>query len=155
MSKVNLIKYTILLVLLTTVSSVFAKEILLGEQLGTEEPLSVEVVLKTPKKYTDKQITIQGDIVKVCKKRGCWADFSSGNKQLRVKVKDGEIEIPLYAIGRKAYASGTLKAIQMDKEQTIAYLEHMAKDAGEQFDAKSITKGMILYQLKSNAIKIL
>lgn len=140
---------------LVLVPSSYAKEILLGEAVKEQKPLSVKEILKQPEKYNDKEITIEGKIVKVCKVRGCWADFSSGDSQLRVKVKDGVIEIPLYAIGKKAYASGTLKTFTMSKEQTIAYLEHMAKDAGEEFDPKTVTAGMVRYQLQSNAIKIL
>ncbi len=132
-----------------------AKTLVLGEAVDMSVYQPLTKVMAEPQQFIDKKITLKGKVTKVCKKRGCWADIVSGDKQLRIKVADGEIEIPIYTIGREALATGILKSQQLSKEQTIAYLEHMAKDAGETFDPATVTKGIILYQLKSDAVKIL
>ncbi len=138
---------------LTAASS--AKELTLGEPVKMDLIKPLETLLAKPATYIGKEVTVKGKIEKVCKKRGCWADFVAEDKKLRVKVADGEIEIPLHAIGSVAYATGVLSSIEFTKEQTIAYLEHMAEDAGEKFDPSTVKQGMTLYQLKSDAVKIL
>lgn len=140
---------------LVMTSNLSAKELQLGNTVKMELEQPIESLLANPQQFVDKEVTIKGTIGKVCKKRGCWADFESGNSKLRVKVADGEIEIPLHTIGSEAYASGVFVAKHLNKEQTIAYLKHMAKDAGEAFDETAIENGITLYQLKSNAVKIL
>lgn len=148
-------RFISLTLLLLVTSSLTAKELELGEPVKMELEQPIETLLANPQQYVDQEVTIKGTIGKVCKKRGCWADFKAKNSELRVKVADGEIEIPLHAIGSDAYATGVLTSKQLTKEQTIAYLKHMADDAGEAFDESGVKQGIILYQLKSNAVKIL
>lgn len=147
--------YAFVAIATLTFSSAQAKELLFGEPVDMEALESIKQLMAEPKKYTDKKVTIKGTVKKVCTVKGCWADFFADDTKLRVKVADGEIVIPIHAIGRKAYATGIFTAKELTKEKTIAYKKHMAKDAGEEFDPKSVTKGMTLYQLKSNAVKIL
>jgi len=146
------ITITLILCFSTTLS---ARELTLGEPVKMDLVESMETLLAQPETYIGKEITVKGKIGKVCKKRGCWADFVVGDKKLRVKVEDGEIEIPLSAIGSDAYATGVLSSIEFTKEQTIAYLEHMAEDAGEKFNPNTVEQGMTLYQLQSGSLKIL
>ena len=135
--------------------SLIAKELELGDPVNMDLEQPIQSLLANPQQFVGQKVTIKGNIGKVCKKRGCWADFKAGDNTLRVKVADGEIEIPLHTIGSDAYATGTLSAKTLTKEQTIAYLKHMAEDAGEKFNADSVQQGMTLYQLDSNAVKIL
>lgn len=132
-----------------------AEELTFGEPVNMEVIKPLNEIMNKPDNYIGKEVTIKGTIKKVCKKRGCWADFVADDKKLRVKVADGEIEIPLYTIGKDAYATGTLHSKELSKEQTIAYLKHMADDAGEEFEPSTVKQGITLYQLKSNSVKIL
>jgi hypothetical protein len=141
--------------LLTLPTILNAEELTFGEPVNMELIKSLDTLMSQPKDYVGKEVTIKGKIEKVCKKRGCWADFVADDKKLRVKVADGEIEIPLYTIGKDAYATGVLHSTELNKEQTIAYLKHMADDAGEDFDPSTVKQGITLYQLKSNSVKIL
>lgn len=132
-----------------------AEELTFGKPVDMDLMKPLDTLMNQPNDYIGKKVTIKGKIKKVCKKRGCWADFATDDKKLRVKVADGEIEIPLYTIGREAYATGILHSTELSKEQTIAYLKHMADDAGEDFDPSTVKQGITLYQLKSNSVKIL
>lgn len=158
MKKLTLITlplYALVTITTLTFSSVQAKELLLGEAVDMGALKSIKQLMAEPEKYSDKKVTIKGTIKKVCTVKGCWADFFADDTKLRVKVKDGKVVIPIHAIDREAYATGIFTAKKLNKEKTIAYKKHMAEDAGEEFDPKSVTKGMILYQLKSNAVKVL
>ena len=131
-----------------------AEELSFGEPVNMELIQPLEQIMAEPNNFVDKEVTIKGKIEKVCKKKGCWADFVADDKRLRVKVADGEIVIPMHTIGKEAYATGTLHATDLSKEQTIAYLQHMADDAGEKFDPSTIHQGITLYQLESDSVKI-
>lgn len=127
----------------------------LGEAVDMNALVDFETVMQSPDDFVGKTITLKGKVDKVCKKKGCWADITSGNEKLRVKVKDDEIVIPLYTLGSDAYATGVLAARKFDMEQTLEYLQHMADDADEEFDPSSVTEPLTFYQLNSKAVTIL
>ncbi len=143
------------IVLLSMISSVQAKEIILGEQVNMDLYQPLNAVLASPSEFINKEITLKGKITKVCKKKGCWADITSDDGLIRIKVIDGVIVIPIYAVGREAYATGKLSAKVLTKEETMSFLQHMAEDAGESFDPSSVEAGMTLYQLKAQSVRIL
>lgn len=142
-------------VLLSMISSVQAEEIILGEQVDMDLYQPLNKVLASPKQFANKEVTLKGKITKVCKKKGCWADITSDDALIRIKVIDDVIVIPIYAVGREAYATGKLSAKVLTKAETVSYLQHMAEDAGEPFDPSSVETGMTLYQLKAQAVRII
>lgn len=117
---------------------------------------SLDTVLASPKTYLELPVTIEGKVVAVCKSRGCWAEVKAeGNKKLRIKVRDGDTTIPMSALGKTAYATGQLTAINLSKQQAVLYLEHMAQDAGENFDRNSVKSGITIYNLRPSALKFI
>ncbi|WP_251359302.1 DUF4920 domain-containing protein [Kangiella sp. TOML190] len=153
-------KLSLLLLLIMAIGQAVTAEtktpaIMLGDKVDMQQQQPLVAVMADPSKYQDQTITLQGKIIKVCKKKGCWADIATDNANIRIKVPDDEIVIPIYAVGRQAYATGVLSAKTLNKAQTISYLEHMANDAGEAFDPETVTEGMILYQLNAKAVQIL
>ena len=127
----------------------------LGNSVDMTLLTGLAAIMANPELYVDKSITVKGKIDKACKVKGCWADIVSGDEKLRIKVADDVIVIPLYTIGHDAYATGVLKRYDYSLKKTIAYLEHMAKDAGEAFDPASVTEPMSFYQLQADGIRIL
>jgi len=113
-------------------------------------------VLDQPQQYVEQAVTIQGEVVAVCKNRGCWAEIvNEKNQKLRVKVRDGNTVIPMSARGKTAIVTGQLTALNLSKQQAILYLEHMAQDAGEPFDRDSVTAGITIYNLRAQALKFI
>jgi len=142
----------LILTLLTTPR--FAKTF--GVEADMSKLVAISTVLDNPGNYLNKDITVKGTIVSVCKKRGCWMTLASDKKfqTLRIKVKDGEMVFPLTAQGKKAFATGRLIGIELDKKKAIAYLSHMAKEADEPFDESSVTTGITIYQLTPIGVSI-
>jgi len=138
-----------------TESSSAVEVLILGESVDMTLLQTLNTVVSNPKNYVDQKVTIKGKIDKVCKKKGCWADMVTGDDSLRIKVADDVIVIPLYKIGRYAYATGVLKRYEMSLKESIAHKKHMAKDAGEVFDPDSVSSPLSFYQLETDAIKIL
>ncbi|WP_298444777.1 DUF4920 domain-containing protein [uncultured Ferrimonas sp.] len=148
---------TLLSAALLLSSSAFAAELEFGQPVQPQLLTKVSTILATPQNYLEQPVTIEGTIVSVCSKRGCWLTLASDQRfqDLRVKVKDGEMVFPLSAKGRQALATGTLQAIPYSLEQTIAMRARQAEANGDAFDPASVTKAHTAYQLVPTGVKIL
>ena len=51
-----------------------------GSGANTDNVSKISTILASPDDYLDKDVTIKGTIVKVCKKRGCWMELTSDKK---------------------------------------------------------------------------
>lgn len=121
-----------------------------GKKITLKEKTPIAELLKNPKKYAGKTVLVEGLIVKVCEKRGCWIDIA-GTKEfekIRLKVDDGVIVFPMEEKGKKIVAEGVFEELIYTKEDLIEQGEHQAKESGTKFDPKSITKGKSEYRLK-------
>ena len=125
-----------------------------GADMSKLTPIST--LLANPKEYKDKIITVSGQIVSVCKNRGCWMEFASDKKyqKLKIKVQDGKMIFPISLRGKKGFATGKLNTIELSLERTKKYLAHMAKDSGETFDSESVKEPLTFYQLVPEGITI-
>jgi len=147
----------VLFIMLSITSWVEAKELTFGEAVDVKDTIKISTLLASPSDYVDKQVTVAGTIVGVCQKRGCWMNLASDAKfeKLRIKVRDGDMVFPMSAKGRQALATGVVKEIKLDVEQTRRYKTSLAKRLGEEIDAKAITSGMSLYQISPTGVAIL
>lgn len=146
-----------ILLALVFVSTVNAKELTFGEAVNEKDTMKISTLLASPQNYVDKKVTVAGTIVGVCQKRGCWMNLASDARfgKLRIKVRDGDMVFPMSTKGRKALATGYLKEIKLNLEQTQRYKASLAKRAGKTFDLASVTSGMSLYQVSPTGVKIL
>lgn len=110
-----------------------------GVTLG--EAVSVDAIMKDPAAYKGKTVRVEGMIVDVCPKRGCWFELagSEPGQKLRFKVTDGEMVFPLDAKGMYAVAQGEVSVKELTLEETKQYAEYQAKEYGKPFDPASIT----------------
>ncbi len=117
---------------------------------------AISEILTSPNDFMSSPVTVEGTIVKVCKKRGCWMELASDKKfqTLRIKVRDGEMVFPMTAMGKVAYATGKLTAIPLNLMQTKNYLAHIAQEQQESFDANEVTKAITVYQLSPTGVTI-
>jgi len=140
--------------LMTSVST-FADEVF-GTGADMTKHITVANLMAKPTDHVDQTITVKGKIVKVCKKKGCWADLvtEGSSEKLTMKVRDGDMVFPMAAIGKTAYATGNLYAYEMSLEKTRGYLAHRAEENQEEFDPESITSGMTMYRLTPTGVTI-
>lgn len=119
-------------------------------------PVTVAQVLAKPDSFLQQPFTVQGKIDAVCEKKGCWMQFATGAAEptFRLKVKDGDMEFPVSAKGKTAFAYGSLKAKAMTLEQSKTYLKHRAEEQGEAFDAAKVTSAVTLYQFEPVSVLI-
>lgn len=138
-------------------SLVAAKELHFGDSIDQNAKIKVSTLMATPKEYVDKNVTIEGLVVAVCKKRGCWMTIASDEKyqKLRIKVRDGDMVFPMSAKGRKALATGKFTKVELSMEQTINYYKRNAKHDGKKFDPASVTEPFVYYQVVPVGVTIL
>jgi len=138
--------------------SLFAQneEIKLGSEISLTEKTKISDILAEPEGYLDQTVLVEGEVLDVCPKMGCWMELKSddGEGMIKIKVKDGDMVFPLDAIGDYAVVEGTVYKIELTKEEAVNYFEHIAKESGEDFDPSIITGPMTIYQIKGLGAEI-
>ena len=153
----KLLRSLSLLLVLLAGNTLQAKTLHFGDGADPAKAIAIEALMTAPDNHLQAPITVQGKIVKVCQKRGCWVELAAGKDQpnLLIKVRDGEMVFPMSSLGRTAYATGKLTASELDVEQTRQFLAHRAVENKLDFDPASVTQGMTLYKLSPRGVTII
>ena len=132
------------------------EEIKLGAELTLTEKTNISDILADPEAFLDQTVLVEGEVLEVCPKMGCWMTLKSddGEGMIKVKVKDGEIVFPTDAVGDNAVVEGKVYKIDLTQEKAVEYFEHMAEEKGEEFDPSLITGPMTIYQIKGLGAEI-
>ncbi|KLT65298.1 DUF4920 domain-containing protein [Pedobacter sp. BMA] len=108
----------------------FAQTAYTGQKFGEEvKPGAVKPAAKMEAAMGDKNavdMKIEGKVVDVCKKKGCWMTLEMPNGDpMRVTFKDYAFFMPMDIVGKKVILDG------IAKKQTISVetLRHYAEDA--------------------------
>lgn len=150
-------KKTLFIVLALLISTSFAGDgKKYGKDITLKEKTKVSDILANPEKYVGKKVLIEGPVVDVCDKRGCWIDVGSDKQfeKIKVKVKDGEIVFPMEEKGKDAVVEGEVYKISLTKEQALERAKEEAKEHGTKFDPSSVTGPVTFYQIKGIGAEI-
>ncbi len=111
-----------------------------GKGVHVQEKTAVSAILDNPDTYIGKTVRVEGIILEVCAKRGCWV-YVAGDRQgekIQVKVTDGEIVFPMSAAGRMAVVEGIVEELKLSKKEMTQYLQHLAEEKGQPFDPSTV-----------------
>jgi len=131
-----------------------------GEKYGAAITLSqvtpISQILADPQSHLGQKVLVQGEVVDVCAKAGCWLEIAGDQpgQKIKVKVNDGEIVFPMSAKGKIAQAEGEVYKIKLTHDQAIGYFQHLAGEKGVPFDSTSVTGPTTIYQIKGLAAVI-
>lgn len=113
-------KYILLFVLTVLMSAnLFAEDVKkYGEAITSTEKVNVSDILENPKNYEGKKVLVEGTILNVCAKRGCWIELASDKEfeSIRVKVEDGVIVFPMEAKGKTALVEGEFYSFDVETD---------------------------------------
>lgn len=111
-----------------------------GKALTVKETTKISVILADPEKYNGKKVKVEGAVVGVCEKRGCWIRLASDKEfeTIQLKVEDGVIVFPMDAKGKNAVAEGTVEVRKVSVEDQIAQGKHHEEETGEKFDPSTV-----------------
>ncbi len=121
-----------------------------GAALSLHDESKVSAILAEPENYLGKKILIEGEVLEVCAKAGCWLEIAGdqAKQKIKVKVNDGEIVFPMTAKGKTAKVEGEVYKIALSAEEALGYQKHLAEEKGVAFDSTSVTGPMTIYQIK-------
>ncbi len=112
-----------------------------GDGVTVEEATPIARILADPDAFIGKTVRVEGGVLDVCPKKGCWIEVGEEGEHIRVKVDDGVIVFPAATEGRIAAAQGEVEAIEMTRERYLGWLAHLAEEKGEAFDEASADVG--------------
>ncbi|WP_136795495.1 DUF4920 domain-containing protein [Desulfosediminicola ganghwensis] len=114
-----------------------------GNGISEGESTAISRILDAPDEYLGKTVRVEGLIIEVCAKRGCWIYVAGDrpNEKIQVKVTDGEIVFPMSATGRVGIIEGIVDEVKLSREELIKYQQHLAEEKGKPFDPASIDEG--------------
>lgn len=141
---------------LTVAVSAQSGENKVGSDITLTEKTKISEILADPESYLDKVVLVEGEVLDVCPKMGCWMELKSETEgeKIKVKVKDGEIVFPMEAKGQMALVEGKVYKIELTQEEAIEYFEHISEESGKEFDSTSVSGPMTLYQIKGLGAEI-
>jgi hypothetical protein len=97
-----------------------------GETVTADNVSLASQVDKKLGKATTSEMKLQGEVVEVCKKKGCFVKLKTANNQtLFVKFKDYAFFVPKDIEGKQMVIDGVAER----KVTTVAQLRHFAEDA--------------------------
>lgn len=117
-----------------------AKTDVYGKGVTLTEATAVSAILDNPDSYLGKMVRVEGMIIEVCAKRGCWM-YVAGDRQgekIQVKVTDGEIVFPMSASGRMGVVEGVVEELKLSRDEMIKYQQHLAEEKGQPFDPSTV-----------------
>lgn len=127
-----------------------------GAGVTLESTTPIRDIVVDPEAWAGQQVRVEGRVVGVCAKKGCWMELESpDDHRLRIKVEDDVIVFPRDAEGRQAVAEGTVEVHELTREQYAGWLRHLAEEQGETFDEASVGDGPYrLVQIRGTGAEI-
>ncbi len=148
MLKANLsASFAVAIWLLIPITATAAEAEIYGAGVDIEEATPILDIVADPDAFIGKTVRIEGTVLDVCPKKGCWIEVGAGGETIQVKVEDDVIVFPATAKGRIADAQGEVEAIEMSRERYLAWLAHVAEEKGEEFDPASVEIGEGPYRI--------
>ena len=123
-----------------------------GAEITLEQKTTISEILADAESFVGKKVLVEGTVVGVCAKRGCWMDIS-GDKEfekIKIKVNDGEIVFPMEAKGKNALVEGEVYSIVTEGEGCGGDCadEHKESEKGEDHKCEHEKTTKKVYMIK-------
>lgn len=89
-----------------------------GAEITLDQKTTLSEILTDAESFVGKKVLVEGTVIAVCAKRGCWIELSGEKdfEKMHVKVNDGEIVFPMEAKGKKALVEGEVYSVVVEGE---------------------------------------
>ena len=120
-----------------------------GAGVKSASSMPIDALLADPKAHVGKTVRVEGMIVDVCPKRGCWMDLAGPGvgQKVRFKVTDGEMVFPADAKGKYAVVEGVVAVNELTLEETKEYVAYQHREYGAERTPESVTEPMSIVRL--------
>jgi len=144
--------------ILLTVSLIAKDVTKYGKEITAKEKVKVSEILEKPDSFVGKKVLVEGTILNVCEKRGCWIELASDKEfeSIRVKVEDGVIVFPMEAKGQKALVEGEVVSFTVEADESeCSGTDCKDEEKGKKEDCKSEKKHVkTVYQIQGIGAEI-
>ncbi|HVY27053.1 MAG TPA: DUF4920 domain-containing protein [Polyangiaceae bacterium] len=97
-----------------------------GAPLGASPAANLADVLKTPDKFSESSVTVEGEVRRACTRKGCWMELSEAHDPAapgcRVTFKDYGFFVPTDSAGSRARVEAKVES-KIIKPELVAHLE--------------------------------
>jgi hypothetical protein len=97
-----------------------------GAPLGASPAVALTDVLKTPEKFADQTVLVEGEVRRACTRKGCWMELAEGSTAAapgcRVTFKDYAFFVPTNSAGSRARVEAKVERKRVSPEH-VAHLE--------------------------------
>ena len=126
-----------------------------GEKITLTERTEISEIMNKPDSFVGQKILVEGTVVNVCAKRGCWIELASDKEfeTIRVKVQDGIIVFPMEAKGKQALVEGEVYSFEYETEAECSGSCDQSKKSEEncEHDKKEVKT---IYQIRGIGAEI-
>jgi hypothetical protein len=121
-----------------------------GAGVSGTDVITSRMLLAAAESYNGRSVVVEGQIVDVCQKKGCWMTMLDGDREMRVTFKDYAFFVPLDASGKYARIEGVFEIKDVPADEAKHYLE----DAGKYEEAAKITGPVPSYTFLASGVLI-
>ena len=127
-----------------------------GRGLGEAPLVGIAELVSRGPDHLGRVVRVEGTVDDVCPMRGCWISMADGaGNRVKIKVVDGQIVFPVSAIGHPAVAEGRLTMFELQGEEAVGYLAHLAEEKGQPFDPSTVgEEPLVVWQLEGTGAVI-
>ena len=114
-----------------------------GAPLGASPVAALTDVLKSPDKFADRTVTVEGNVRSACTRKGCWMELAPGTEAgapgCRVTFKDYGFFVPTDSAGSRARVEAKVETKQI-KPSMVSHLEEEGAKFAEKAPDGSATE---------------
>src|SRR5882672_6343910 len=97
-----------------------------GAPLGASPAVGLGDVLKSPDKFADQSVLVEGEVRRACTRKGCWMELSEAQDPAasgcRVTFKDYGFFVPTDSAGSRARVEAKVES-RVVKPELVAHME--------------------------------
>jgi hypothetical protein len=122
-----------------------------GEAITLATLTHIAVIVEEPESFVGDTVLVEGVVIDVCDRMGCWMDLVDDAREMniRVKVDDGVIVFPQGAAGHRARVEGIVEKVERTEEEAIVAARHHAEEHGLEFDPGSVSGSETIYRIRA------
>lgn len=121
-----------------------------GAGLSEGRYRAVDGVVQKSDRWDGKRVRVEGEVVSVCRKKGCWMELQAGERNVRVTFKDYGFFVPKDCDGSVARVDGIFRVREVPVEEARHYLE----DAGRHEEAARITEPVRTFEIVADGVAL-
>jgi hypothetical protein len=124
-------------------SETASEAVVYGALQGDDSVTPLSDITADPRRYEGQQVRTEGEVQRVCQKRGCWLELAGPTgARAFVPMAGHAFSVPMESVGQRAVVEGTVRL----RKRSQAEVEHLKSDgAGTVIPAVSIEANAVLF----------